>query len=93
MSTIERNLQGLKERISRACSQVGRDGNEVVLLAVSMGIIILALVVITLVVKLIVRRRHRKWLETASESKVKHVAGSVVSFKKVGTVVILIREL
>ncbi|WP_204732703.1 YggS family pyridoxal phosphate-dependent enzyme [Hydrogenophaga laconesensis] len=35
MSTIERNLQGLKERISRACSQVGRDGREVVLLAVS----------------------------------------------------------
>lgn len=35
MCTIERNLQGLKERISRACSQVGRDDSEVVLLAVS----------------------------------------------------------
>jgi len=35
MTTIERNLQGLKERIARACAQAGRPSDEVVLLAVS----------------------------------------------------------
>jgi pyridoxal phosphate enzyme (YggS family) len=35
MTTIDSNLQGLKERISRACSQAGRPLDAVVLLAVS----------------------------------------------------------
>ncbi|MDO9433809.1 YggS family pyridoxal phosphate-dependent enzyme [Hydrogenophaga sp.] len=35
MTTIEGNLQGLRERIARACAQAGRDVTEVSLLAVS----------------------------------------------------------
>lgn len=35
MTTIEGNLQGLRERIARACAQAGRDATEVALLAVS----------------------------------------------------------
>eukprot|EP01136_Pigoraptor_vietnamica_P021382 Opistho-1_new@71451 len=35
MTTIEGNLQGLRERIARACAQAGRDASEVSLLAVS----------------------------------------------------------
>ncbi|MCW5654022.1 YggS family pyridoxal phosphate-dependent enzyme [Hydrogenophaga sp.] len=35
MTTIERNLQAVRERISRACRQAGRDVTEVTLLAVS----------------------------------------------------------
>ncbi|MCV0441137.1 MAG: YggS family pyridoxal phosphate-dependent enzyme [Hydrogenophaga sp.] len=35
MTTIEGNLQGLSERIARACAQAGREADEVSLLAVS----------------------------------------------------------
>ena len=35
MTTIEGNLQGVRERIKQACARAGRDANAVVLLAVS----------------------------------------------------------